>query len=209
VIPEAFERNRIRWAKRALVTIQKQTESTSGQPRVSHDDPAYFAAGWSCIEPGIKEQDPTYPLVSSLLGSTQSKSFLMKVFGQDRSAKGETPVKNPETIDAYLAGVADDEQRAALEHLRQTIRSILPDAEECISYRIPAFRLDGQIVAGFCARKTACSYFPFSGSTLRSLKRDLKDYEQTKSALHFDTDSPLPKSLVRKLLKARRAEMEE
>jgi uncharacterized protein YdhG (YjbR/CyaY superfamily) len=108
-------------------------------------------------------------------------------------------------IDEYLAGVSP-KCRALLEKLRQTIHSIVPGAEECISYRLPAFRYEGRIIAGFSARSKGCSYYPFSGSTLAMLAADLADYEQTKSALHFGADRPLPKALVRKLLEARIAE---
>jgi uncharacterized protein YdhG (YjbR/CyaY superfamily) len=111
----------------------------------------------------------------------------------------------PTTIDDYLAAVKG-ERRAALDKLRKTIRSIVPKATECISYNLPAFRLDGKIVAGFAATTKGCSYFPFSGSTLRTLARDVKDYEQTKGSLHFDPRRPLPATLVRKLIKARIAE---
>jgi uncharacterized protein YdhG (YjbR/CyaY superfamily) len=111
----------------------------------------------------------------------------------------------PSTIDEYLATVKG-EKRAALEDLRRTIRKIVPKAQECISYRIPAFRLDGKIVAGFAARTSGCSYFPFSGSTLRTLSGELAGYQGTKSALHFDPDRPLPVGLVRKLIRARIAE---
>lgn len=111
----------------------------------------------------------------------------------------------PTTIDEYLATV-NREQRVALDQLRKTIRAIVPRAEECISYKIPAFRLDGRIVAGFAAFTTGCSYFPFSGSTLGTLAAELKDYEKTKSSLHFDPAEPLPAALVRKLIKARIAE---
>jgi uncharacterized protein YdhG (YjbR/CyaY superfamily) len=111
----------------------------------------------------------------------------------------------PTTIDAYLAKIKGP-KRAALDQLRQTIRAVVPKAEECISYRIPAFRLDGRIVAGFAATAIGCSYFPFSGSTLRTLADELAAYEQTKSSLHFDPGAPLPRTLVRKLIKARRAE---
>lgn len=111
----------------------------------------------------------------------------------------------PTTIDEYLASVKG-ERRAALDHLRRTIRAVVPRAEECISYRIPAFRLDGKIVAGFLATAKGCSYIPFSGSTLRTLARDLEGYEGTKGSLHFDPAKPLPKALVRKLIKARIAE---
>ena len=71
--------------------------------------------------------------------------------------------KQPTTIDEYLAAVKG-EKRAALDKLRKNIRTIIPKAEECISYRLPAFRLDGKIVAGVAATTKGCSYFPFSGS---------------------------------------------
>lgn len=115
--------------------------------------------------------------------------------------------QKPETIDAYLATVSA-ERRAALEKLRKTILSILPDAEECISYSMPAFRHDGRVVAGFLATSKGCSYFPFSGTTLATLAADVKAYDRTKSALHFDPKHPLPVALVRKLLKARIAEID-
>jgi len=113
--------------------------------------------------------------------------------------------RKPTTIDEYLAAVKG-ERRAALEKLRKTIRAIVPKAEECISYNLPAFRLDGRIVAGFAATAKGCSYFPFSGSTLRTLARDVKGYDQTKGSLHFDPAEGLPATLVRKLIKARIAE---
>lgn len=111
----------------------------------------------------------------------------------------------PKTIDEYLAPLGGA-KRAALGKLRKVILSIVPKAEECISYGIPAFRLDGAVVAGFCATAKGCSYFPFSGSTLGALAEYLQDYDQTKSSLHFHPDKPLPATLVRKLIKARIAE---
>ena len=113
--------------------------------------------------------------------------------------------RRPATIDGYLSTVKG-ERRTALRALRRTIRSIVPRAEECISYGIPAFRLDGRIVAGFAATAKGCSYFPFSGSTLGTLSRELEAYGQTKSSLHFDPGKGLPKALVRKLLRTRIAE---
>jgi uncharacterized protein YdhG (YjbR/CyaY superfamily) len=98
------------------------------------------------------------------------------------------------------------EKRAALGKLREAIRSIVSKAEECISYRIPAFRLGGAVVAGFCATAKGCSYFPFSGATLGTLADDLREYDQTKSSIHFHPNKPLPVTLVRKLIKARIAE---
>lgn len=110
--------------------------------------------------------------------------------------------KPPASIDEYLRTVPEDRRRA-LERLRSAIHSIVPDVQECISYRIPAFRLNGAVIAGFCATVKGCSYFPFSGTTLKTLARDVAGYSQTKSALHFSTEKPLPTALVRKLINAR------
>ena len=119
-----------------------------------------------------------------------------------------TAERKRSTIDEYLKRVPED-RRKVLEDLRAKIRSIVPDAQECISYRIPAFRVNGVVVAGFCATAKGCSYFPFSGSTLRSLARDISGYGQTKGSLHFSSDEPLPIALVRKLIKVRIAETKE
>ncbi|HEY8091731.1 MAG TPA: DUF1801 domain-containing protein [Polyangiaceae bacterium] len=109
------------------------------------------------------------------------------------------------TIDAYLSRLPAG-KRTALDRLRKTIRSIVPRAEECFSYGMPAFRLDGAVVAGFQATSKGCSYYPFSGTTLQTLAAELRDYSRTKSAVHFTPEEPLPATLVRKLLKARIAE---
>src|SRR5580704_13007427 len=111
----------------------------------------------------------------------------------------------PTTIDAYLAKIRGP-KRAALDDLRKTIRAAVPKAEECISYRIPAFRVDGRIIAGFAATAKGCSYFPFSGSTLKTLASHLHAHGGTKSALHFDPAKGLAPSLVRRLIRARLAE---
>jgi uncharacterized protein YdhG (YjbR/CyaY superfamily) len=108
-------------------------------------------------------------------------------------------------IDEYLARV-DPKCRRLLRALRKTIRSIVPEVAECISYRMPAFRFDGRIIAGFAATSKGCSYYPFSGKTLETLAAYLEGYDKTKSALHFGLHKPLPAALVRKLLEARIAE---
>lgn len=112
----------------------------------------------------------------------------------------------PADIDAYLAAQPAD-RRAALQKLRKTIRTLLPEVEECISYSMPGFRYRGKVVAGFLATAKGCSYFPFSGTTLGSLADELRGYSQTKSALHFTPEKPLPVGLVKKLLAARVAEL--
>jgi uncharacterized protein YdhG (YjbR/CyaY superfamily) len=114
--------------------------------------------------------------------------------------------RKPASIDQYLSSISD-EKRAALAQLRKTIRAALPEVQECISYGMPAFRLPGGVVAGFLATASGCSYYPFSGTTLGTLASELEGYETTKSAVHFSPDEPLPASLVRKLIRARMAEM--
>ena len=90
-----------------------------------------------------------------------------------------------------------------LQSLRSTILEIVPEAEEVISYAMPAFRVRGTTVAGFAAFKEHLSYLPFSGSVLPRLADELQGYTMTKSALHFPVDRPLPKSLVEKLIAVR------
>jgi uncharacterized protein YdhG (YjbR/CyaY superfamily) len=107
-----------------------------------------------------------------------------------------------EEVTAYLEGI-DEPKRSTLETLRRTILEIVPDAEQAISYRVPAFRLNGRTIAGFAAFKNHLSYLPFSGSVLPQLADDLAGYTMTKSALHFPIDRPLPAALVRKLIEKR------
>jgi uncharacterized protein YdhG (YjbR/CyaY superfamily) len=86
------------------------------------------------------------------------------------------------------------------------IESAVRAVEHALSYRIPAFRYEGRIIAGFSATSKGCSYYPFSGRTLKTVAADIERYSQTKSALHFGPEKSLPVALVRKLLKARIAE---
>jgi uncharacterized protein YdhG (YjbR/CyaY superfamily) len=111
-----------------------------------------------------------------------------------------------EQVDDYLRGV-EEPKRTTLETLRRTILEIVPDAEQVISYRVPAFRLGGKTIAGFAAFQNHLSYLPFSGSVLPQLAEELKGYTMTKSALHFPVDRPLTKTLVRKLLVTRLSEL--
>src|SRR5947209_1897308 len=108
------------------------------------------------------------------------------------------------TVDEYLATLSDD-KRAALERLRKTIRAAAPKAEECISYQLPAFRLNGMLVA-FGATANHCAFYPMSSSTVAAHKDELKDYDTSKGTIRFQPDHPLPAALVRKLVKARIAE---
>jgi uncharacterized protein YdhG (YjbR/CyaY superfamily) len=105
-------------------------------------------------------------------------------------------------IDSYLAGV-EEPKRSVLGQLRRDILAVIPDAEQCISYSMPAFKVQGKTVAGFAAFKNHLSYLPHSGSVLENLAVDLDGYERTKGSLHFPIDQPLPAPLVSKLVGAR------
>ena len=109
-------------------------------------------------------------------------------------------------IDEYLAAL-DGPKRKTLQALRRTIHGIIPRAEECISYGMPAFRLDGKVIAGFAAFKNHLAYLPHSGSVLEELSDDLAGYESTPGSLHFPINKPLPKSLVKKLIATRLEEV--
>lgn len=108
-------------------------------------------------------------------------------------------------IDQYL-DTLDEPARAALAQLREMIVAIVPDAEQCISYGMPAFKVEGKTVAGFAAFKHHLSYLPHSGSVISQLAKETEGYSKTKGSLHFPVEKPLPKQLVKKLLDARVAE---
>lgn len=105
-------------------------------------------------------------------------------------------------IDDYIAAL-DEPKRGTLQTLRRTIEDVIPGAEQCISYGMPAFRMHGKVIAGFAAFKNHLSYLPHSGSVLSELKTELAGYAMTSGSLHFGVDTPLPEPLVRKLIEVR------
>jgi uncharacterized protein YdhG (YjbR/CyaY superfamily) len=109
-------------------------------------------------------------------------------------------------VDDYLATL-DEPRRETLEALRRTILEVVPEAEQGISYGMPAFKVEGKTVAGFAAFTHHLSYLPHSSSVLRALAEDVAGYETSKGALRFDVDKPLPKRLVSKLVTTRMREL--
>ena len=112
-----------------------------------------------------------------------------------------------EEIDRYLQEL-DEPKRTTLEQLRRTILELLPQTEQGLSYGVPAFKVDGKVIAGFSAAKNHLSYLPHSGTVLSSLQPgDLEGNSASKGALKFAIDTPLPGDLVAKLITARLAEI--
>ena len=110
-----------------------------------------------------------------------------------------------EEITSYLNEV-EEPKRSTLQQLRETIAELVPNAEEGLAYGVPAFRLEGKVVAGFAAFKNHLSYLPHSGSVFKELESELASYTKTTGALHFPIDQSLPKALVKKLLDVRMAQ---
>jgi uncharacterized protein YdhG (YjbR/CyaY superfamily) len=119
------------------------------------------------------------------------------------AAKGTAAPKN---VEEYLAGVPEP-ARSTLNKLRAAIRSAVPpEATETISYRIPAIKYKGMLV-WFAAFSNHCSLFP-TAAVVEVFKDELKGFSTSKGTIHFPTDKPLPIALVKKLVKARVAQVE-
>ena len=114
--------------------------------------------------------------------------------------------RKPRTIDEYLAGLSA-EHRAALQRVREAVHAAVPKAEECISYGMPAFRLNAKLIAGFKSAAQHCSFHPMSGATVTTLKSELGGYDTGPGTIRFSPEAGLPATLVRKLVKARIAEV--
>ncbi len=119
------------------------------------------------------------------------------------TAKNTTNAKD---VDRYLANIPEP-ARSTLETLRQTIRDIVPEAEELISYQMPAFKYHGMLV-GLAAFKAHCSFFTMNSTLVETMKEELKSYKTSAGTIQFPMDKPLPSSLVKKIVKARMKENE-
>lgn len=119
------------------------------------------------------------------------------------TTKGRTVPKN---VNQYLAGVTEP-ARSTLKKIRTAIRAAAPKAAtETISYGMPMFKYKGML-AGFAAFSKHCSLFP-TNAAMEKCKKELKGYQTSKGTVRFPLDKPLPASLVKKLVKARVAEIE-
>ena len=111
----------------------------------------------------------------------------------------------PKTVDEYIAGVSEP-ARSMLIEMRTVIRSAVPqDAVETISYRMPAFK-QKKVLVWFAAFKDHCSLFP-TAAVIEAFREevDSKGISTSKGTVRFPIDKPLPKTLIKKLVKARAA----
>lgn len=109
----------------------------------------------------------------------------------------------PDSFEKYL-GKLGPEKRAALNRLRRVIHSAAPQCVECISYGLPAFRLNGRFFVALGGTSRSCSFY--LGSTVQRHKAELGGYDTSRGTIRFNADEPLPTPLVRKLLRARISE---
>jgi uncharacterized protein YdhG (YjbR/CyaY superfamily) len=126
--------------------------------------------------------------------------------------KNKNSMKNKEnqpafkTMDDYIA-LQSEVNQMALEHIRQIVRDIVPEAEECISYQIPMFKYKGMLV-GFAAFQNHCSFVAGNGSTVEHFKDELKGYTFAKSVIHFTPDKPLSDDFIERFIRFRVQENE-
>jgi uncharacterized protein YdhG (YjbR/CyaY superfamily) len=114
----------------------------------------------------------------------------------------------PKTVQDYLAALPND-QRAALEELRTTIRSVMPDATEHISYQMPAFKAGDRFVVWYAAFKDHYSLYPASEGVKASLGKELRKHFSGKGTIRFEYGEALPSAFVKKVVKTRMRENEE
>ncbi|WP_353195864.1 DUF1801 domain-containing protein [Parapedobacter defluvii] len=119
-----------------------------------------------------------------------------------------TQANNINTVDQYLASIGEDSKRALLERLRAIIKQAVPEADEVISYKMPTYKYNG-ILIYFAAWKNHWALYPANATLKETFKEELSRYKQTKGAIHFPWEEPLPEALITRLVKKRAAENKE
>lgn len=156
---------------------------------------------------------PSWPPLASQGSLTEDgcgRNYIREAPGPERGYAPDV-AKNMTTaadVDAYLAALPDD-MRAALERLREVVRSTVPDATENISYQIPTFNYRGRFLVSFAARGPRGSFFVRNLEVMNAHRDELAGYDTSGGTIHFAADRPLPESLVVLLVRARMAQTDE
>lgn len=111
------------------------------------------------------------------------------------------------TVDEYLLELPEDTQKT-LQSIRATIKESAPDAIELISYKIPSYRHYGPLIH-FMASTNHLSLLTINKSIIEQFKEELKDFKTIGTTIHFTTQKPLPKELIKKIVQARIKQNEE
>jgi uncharacterized protein YdhG (YjbR/CyaY superfamily) len=119
----------------------------------------------------------------------------------------EEQMAGPATVDEYLATLPE-ERRAALEQIRATIRSVVPDGHELLSYKMPAVKTHGQFLVSYDAYKKHYSLFPASDAVVDGLGDAIQSHLAGRGTIQFPADQPLPLDLIRRIVEIRVAENE-
>lgn len=124
------------------------------------------------------------------------------------SEKTTSKRKTPTSVKDYFESIPE-EARNTLGGLLKTIRHIVPDGVEVISYQIPTIKYKGRGLVAFSAHKSHCSLHLMSKAIMEEYKDELKLFDTTKASIHFTAAKPIPNVLVKKLIMARIVENEK
>ncbi|HEY9063297.1 MAG TPA: DUF1801 domain-containing protein [Pseudobacteroides sp.] len=123
----------------------------------------------------------------------------------DKKPKRNPSVNVPEEVDRYLAELPDD-IRQELERVRKTVKEIVPNLTERVSYQVPILRLNKDLV-GFAAQKNHCSFYTMSRSIIEQMKEELAGYKISGTTIHFSPEKPLSRELIEKIVNKRLIEL--
>ncbi|MCC7032282.1 MAG: DUF1801 domain-containing protein [Acidobacteria bacterium] len=124
-----------------------------------------------------------------------------------RRPKSRTGKGSARSVDAYLSAMPD-RCRVALEAIRKTVQATVPEAEEALVYGVPGFTLGGKALVCYAGFREHCGFYPLSPAVIRAHAAELMKYDTAKGTIRFSPAEPLPAALVRKLVRARRAELQ-